>query len=98
MIRNLPDELIRMIFLYLENPEARLIKDEFAVYQTDHNYYYTVTTGYYLIKNIFSFSDYYFDKIREPYEYKSFQEHPETIYGHKKHLEFINSYFEDMPR
>ncbi len=97
-INQLPDELCNMIFLYLENPEARLIKNEFAIYQTDHNYYYTKRSGHYYVKNIMSFSDYYFDKIQDPFEYISFQECPENIYRHKQHIAYINSYFEGMPR
>ena len=45
-----------------------------------------------------SFSDYYFDKIQDPFEYISFQECPENIYRHKQHIAYINSYFEGMPR
>jgi hypothetical protein len=67
----LPDELMRMIFLYLQAPEAKMIKDQINLYNTDHSDYITRRTGYYLVKNVMSFNNYYFDKLIEPYEYKS---------------------------
>ena len=70
-VYQLPYEIMNMIFLYLQSPEARMIKDEFKIYETDHNDHYTKITGYYLVKSIISFSDYYFDKRREPFEYES---------------------------
>lgn len=72
-VQHLPDEIIKMIFLYLQSPEAKMIKDEIKIYETDHNDYYTKIAGYYLVKNIISFSDYYFDKVREPFDYYSYQ-------------------------
>lgn len=70
-VQHLPDVIINKIFLYLETPEARIIKNELKNYETDHNEHYTKITGYYYIKNIISFSDYYFDKVREPFEYET---------------------------
>jgi len=70
-VQRLPDEIIRMIFLYLQSSEAKMIKDQVKIYETDHNDHYTKITGYYLIKSIISFSDYYFDKIRDPFDYES---------------------------
>ncbi len=72
-VYQLPDEIMNMIFLYLQSPEAKMIKDELKIYYIDHNDHYTKITGYYYIKNIISFSDYYFDKVREPFEYESYQ-------------------------
>lgn len=74
-VQRLPDVIINMIFLYLESPEARMIKDELKIYETDHNYFYTKRSGYYYIKSIFSFSVYYFDKFREPFDYDSYHTH-----------------------
>jgi hypothetical protein len=71
-VYKLPDEIIRMIFLYLQSPEAKMIKDQIKNYETDHNDHYTKITGYYLVKSIISFSDYYFDRIREPFDYDSY--------------------------
>lgn len=71
-VYQLPDEIMNMIFLYLQSPEARMIKDELKIYETDHNDHYTKIAGYYLVKSIISFSDYYFDKIREPFDYDSY--------------------------
>jgi hypothetical protein len=73
-VQYLPDEIINKIFLYLETPEAKMIKDELKIYETDHNDHYTKIAGYYYVKNIISFSDYYFDKAREPFEYESWNE------------------------
>jgi hypothetical protein len=70
-MQDLPNEIIKMIFLYLQSPEAKLIKDELNIYEKDHNQSYTKIVKFYYIKNIISFSDYYFDKLREPHEYLS---------------------------
>lgn len=70
-ISQLPDELMRMIFIYLQTPEAKMIRDEINLYNTDHSDYITRTTGYYFIKDVTSFKYYYFDKFILPYEYKS---------------------------
>jgi hypothetical protein len=72
-VYQLPDVIMNMIFLYLQSPEAKMIKDELRIYATDHNDHYTKISGYYYVKNIISFSDYYFDKVREPFEYESYQ-------------------------
>jgi hypothetical protein len=70
-ISQLPDELIRMIFLYLQSPEAKMIRDEINLYNTDHSDWITRRTGYYLVKSVLPFNNYYFDKFILPYEYKS---------------------------
>ena len=70
-VQHLPDVIINMIFLYLQSTEAKLIKDVYNIYEKDHNYYYTRQTGFYYIKNILSFSDYYFDKYQNPDDYDS---------------------------
>jgi PHD/YefM family antitoxin component YafN of YafNO toxin-antitoxin module len=41
-VYQLPDEIMRMIFLYLQSPEAKMIKDQVKkdqvkIYETDHN-------------------------------------------------------------
>lgn len=70
-VSQLPDELIRMIFLYLQAPEAKMIRDEIKIYNVDHNYWITQRSGYYLVRSILSFSQYYFNKLADPYEYDS---------------------------
>jgi hypothetical protein len=70
-VQHLPDEIIRMIFLYLQSPEAKMIKNEVKIYETDHSDRITRRAKFYFIKNIYSFSDYYFDKIRDPFDYES---------------------------
>ena len=70
-IQYLPDVLINMIFLYLQSPEAKLIKDEIQIYENDHNPYYSKRARYYYVKNFMSFSNYYFDKLYEPFDYES---------------------------
>ena len=59
MINRLPTEIMNMIFLYLENPEAKLIKNEIKYYEKDHNW--LGNTGFYLVKSYMTFSEYYFD-------------------------------------
>lgn len=90
----LPDEIVRMIFLYLQNPEAKLISDEVKIYAQAHNYYVTKRSGYYLVKSVMSFSDYYFDRLREPYEYDILYTYPQHIHKVKYHIGYINSYFQ----
>ena len=89
----LPDEIIKMVFLYLQSPEAKMISDEVNIYEQDHNYYITKQSGYYLVKSVMSFSDYYFDRLREPYEYDSLYKHPKNIHKLNYHITYINSYF-----
>jgi hypothetical protein len=72
-VKLLPDVINNMIFLYLQSPEAKMIKDELKIYETDHCDRHTHFTRNYYIKNIISFSQYYFDKLRDPLEYESCQ-------------------------
>jgi len=37
----LPTEITNMIFIYLENPEAKLLKNEIKYYEYEHNWRYT---------------------------------------------------------
>lgn len=74
MINRLPTEIMNMIFLYLQSPEAKLIANEINYYETDHSYIGLRTTGYYLVKSYMSFSQYYFDVKYDPYEYDSHYE------------------------
>lgn len=80
----LPAEIVRMIFLYLQNPEAKLISDELKIYE---RYYITKRSGYYFVKSIMSFSNYYFVRLRDPYEY------PQNIHKLHYHIGYIKSYF-----
>jgi len=70
----LPIEIVNKIFLYLQSPVAKIIKDEIEIYEEDHNWEYTKIYRYYLIKNIMSFDNYYFDKRLDPDLYKSFDD------------------------
>lgn len=72
MIYRLPIEIMNMIFLYLQNPEAKLIKNEIKFYEKDHCQFYTKQTGLYLVKSFMTFSDYYFDVKINSYEYDSY--------------------------
>jgi hypothetical protein len=73
-VNKLPSEIMNMIFLYLENPESRIIKNEINIYLHDHNPYYTKKKGLYLVKSFMSFSEYYFDVRNNPYGYDSYFE------------------------
>jgi hypothetical protein len=70
-VSQLPDELMRKIFLYLQAPEAKMVRDEINLYNTDHSDYITKISGYYFVKNVLSFKQYYYDKILDPYGYQS---------------------------
>lgn len=71
----LPDEIINVIFQYIEpKREAMILKCEISNYEMDHNDCYTKKSGQYLIKNILSFSEYYFDKLMEPFLYDTYNE------------------------
>jgi hypothetical protein len=72
MINRLPTEIMNMIFLYLENPEAKLIKNEMKYYEKDHNWLGTKQTGFYLVKSYMTFSEYYFDVKNDLYAYDSY--------------------------
>lgn len=74
----LPDEIVRMIFLYLQSPEAKMISDELNIYEQDHNYYITNQTGYYLVKSVMSFSNYCFDRFNNPFDYDSYYDNFNT--------------------
>lgn len=68
----LPKEIVSKIFTYLRCPIATIMNDEIVIYENDHSYYYTRLRKRFYIKNILSFSDYYFDKLKEPYYYLSY--------------------------
>ena len=72
MLSNLPMEIVGKIFLYLQCPLAKLIKNEIETYENDHNWEYTQIYKKYYIKNILPFYCYYFDKKSDPYYYESY--------------------------
>ena len=72
LVLNLPIEIVSKIFLYLQCPVAKLVKNEIEMYEEDHNYDYTRIYKKYYIKNIMPFYDYYFDRISDPRNYTSF--------------------------
>jgi len=76
----LPKEIMSKILLYLECPIAKLIKNEIKYYEEDHNWGLTKTYRMYYVKNIFDFSNYYFDRLYEPYEYSSYFERKNDEY------------------
>jgi hypothetical protein len=84
-LTKLPHEIVRMIFMYLQSPEAKIISDELNIYGEDHNYYITKETGYYLVKSVMSFSEYYFDRFNKPFDYDSYYDHFKTN-THKKYI------------
>lgn len=81
-IENLPKEIVSKILLYLQCPVSKLIKDEINIYENDHNYDYTKIYRKYYIKNILSFSNYYFDKRYDPFEYDSYHKNKNYDYDY----------------
>ena len=69
----IPNEIQMKIFMYLQNPEAKLITNIINDYTIDHNYYYSKHSGFYYVKNFMSFSMYYFDVKENPDDYELFQ-------------------------
>jgi len=74
-ITRLPPEIMSMIFLYLQNPEAKLIENEIKFYEKD-TYYEKVHTHdcsklalLHYLKNYMSFQSYYFHLKMEPCGY-----------------------------
>lgn len=70
----LPKDILNIIFRYLQNPEAKLIMNEIKNYDREHNWVLTKMYKKYYVKNIMSFSCYYFDKLVEPFDYETYQE------------------------
>lgn len=81
-IASLPDELISKIFLYLKSPEAELITNELEIYRTDHSDFHTYYTRFYLVSSFMSFSEYYFNRLQNPYDFDSVYEYPNHV-NHK---------------
>jgi len=76
-ITRLPAEIVSIIFLYLQNPEAKLIADEINFYEKDKYYekYYmpfcpNQEGPLHTIKNYMSFSKYFLHLRRKPSEYR----------------------------
>jgi len=75
-ITRLPPEIMSMIFLYLQNPEAKLIENEFKFYEKDIYYEQLHIPGcskraymLHYLKNYMSFPSYYFHLKMEPCGY-----------------------------
>lgn len=68
----LPNEIISKIFLYLQCPTAKMIRNEINIYEKDHNWDLTKMYRLYYVKNILDFSVYYFDKLYDPFDYASY--------------------------
>jgi len=75
-MNRLPTEITNMIFLYLQNPEAKLIAKEIEYYENDHNTRGSLRTGFYKVKSYMTFSEYCFDvrKVPNIYDYTSVYE------------------------
>lgn len=71
-LKLLPNDIVSKILLYLQCPVGRLIKDEMAIYEDDHNWVYTRIYKLYYVKSIMSFPLYCFDKLRDPTGYDSY--------------------------
>jgi len=74
LISNLPKELGINILEYIKYPYPKivthyLIKEELYMYTIDHNLYHSRLTKKYFIRDILSFSKYYFDKYKNPQGY-----------------------------
>lgn len=70
-MKNLPKEIINIIFQYLQCPLATLIQHEINLYKIDYKNIYCCAIHNIRIKDQYSFSQYYFDKWKRPYTYKS---------------------------
>jgi hypothetical protein len=67
----LPTDITSKIFTYISSPVADIIRMELFIYENDHNHDMPRSCRMYLVKNIMSFSDYYFDKLQDEYSYDS---------------------------
>ena len=76
----LPIEILGKIFLYLQCPVAKLIKDEIQVYQEDYYWDITLADRRLYVKGEMPFYNYYFDKIRNPCDYNSFMKDDENAW------------------
>ena len=68
----LPSELWMKIFLFLENPTAKMIKNEISYYETDHNMDLTKIYRMFYVKSFMDFDVYYFDRLSDPISYNSY--------------------------
>jgi hypothetical protein len=74
-IQKLPPEIQHIILSYIGYPKvptSKIIKDKIDIYYKDHNWEYTKMGRRYYVCNLLSFSEYYFDIIVNPYDYKSY--------------------------
>lgn len=83
----LPGELWMKIFLFLENPTAKMIKTEIKYYQTDHNWDLTKIYKMYYVSSFMDFDVYYFDRLSDPISYKS--------YHIRQYEEYVDEYETD---
>ncbi len=66
----LPCDILRNILSYVEYPETpscKALKEEVFLYNCNNHWIYTRKPGYYHIHYMMSFSEYYFDKMKELY-------------------------------
>jgi hypothetical protein len=74
-ITNLPRDVSNYILEfvdYYEVPAYLAIKDEIQTYYLDHNWEFAKMCPFYYVHNYMSFTRYYFDKMKEPYGYISY--------------------------
>lgn len=74
-LQMIPNEIQMKIFSYLQTPVAKLIQDEYDVYENDS--YTDFYTEYGSPCNLtssecISFSDYYFEKLYDPHSFNSY--------------------------
>ena len=72
LINKLPKDIFLIVLKYIGYPRVPinyLIKEELYMYNIDHSIYHSMMTKKYFICNILSFSEYYFDKFKNPSGY-----------------------------
>lgn len=75
-VSNLPQEIINNIlsYSYEIHPLAKLMKNELKYYENDHNYDLTRHFKLFYCKSYYSFYEYYFIRMENPYDYDSYYE------------------------
>jgi hypothetical protein len=72
LIKKLPNDICCIILKYVgypRDPIYYLIKEELSMYNIDHSIYHSMLTKKYFIQDILLFSEYYFDKFKNPAGY-----------------------------
>lgn len=71
-----PPEILKKIHSYSFeiHPLAKLMKKEYKYYENDHNYDLTRYFNRYYVKSYYSFFEYFFIRMENPYDYDSYYE------------------------